>query len=384
LSWAALEAKSRDWRLVALAWIALSGLALAHYRILIFAVFFFAAFFLLHVRKDSARALISRTCLLGVGAGLLFLPWFIHTFAGRITLNFAKQLTTPAETVSSWTQQYNSISDLSAYLPTLLWLLFILCLGWGLWRRERGAVLVGIWWFLILLSANPQWLRLPGEGALSNFAVFIAAYIPAGVFLGSALGWLVQGFQVSGFRFQVAGRLIALLALALLITVSLWGARERVGDVRVAQHALVTRPDIRAAAWIRENTSPQARFLVNSFFAYGDSVIVGSDGGWWLPLLARRQTTLPPITYGMEQGFRPDYVKWINVLPIEIQNKGISHSDVLALLRERGVTHIYIGQEQGRVNYTGPHILQPAQLLASSHFRPVYRQDRVWVFEVAR
>jgi len=43
-------------------------------------------------------------------------------------------------------------------------------------------------------------------------------------------------------------------------------------------------------------------------FAYGDSVIVGSDGGWWLPLLARRQTTLPPINYGSEQGVRADYL----------------------------------------------------------------------------
>jgi hypothetical protein len=54
------------------------------------------------------------------------------------------------------------------------------------------------------------------------------------------------------------------------------------------------------------------------------------------------------------------------------------------MLRERGVTHVYIGQRQGRLNYDGPGILEPRQLLASPHFRPVYHEDRVWVFEVVR
>jgi hypothetical protein len=393
LSWAALEAKSRDWRLVALAWIALSGLALAHYRILIFAVLFLVAFFVLQVREKRTHALLSRICLLGVGAGLLFLPWLIHTYAGRLTLILTQQLTTPAAAVSIWMQQYNAIGDLFSYLPVWLWLPLPLSIGWGLWRRQKGVALVGLWWFLILLVANPEWLRLPGEGTLSNFAVFIAAYIPAGVLLGDTLGsWRMMGDALGlstpamlGIRSAQGWRNAFALVLLLLATGSaLWGARERLGDVRVAQHNLVTRPDLRAAAWIPENTPYNARFLVNSFFAYGDTLIVGSDAGWWLPLLASRQTTLPPINYESEQGTRSDYVEWINALSAEIRNKGINHPDVLAKLGERDITHIYIGQRQGRVNYDGPYVLQPQQLLADSHFHPAYHQDRVWVFEVNR
>jgi len=122
--------------------------------------------------------------------------------------------------------------------------------------------------------------------------------------------------------------------------------------------------------------------LVNSFFAYGDTVIVGSDGGWWLPLLSQRQTTLPPLTYGSEGGPHPDYIQWINALTTEIQNKGIAHPDVLALLRARGITYVYIGQRQGRVNYGGPYVLDPQQLLADPNFRLAYHQDRVWIFQI--
>jgi hypothetical protein len=147
---------------------------------------------------------------------------------------------------------------------------------------------------------------------------------------------------------------------------------------------LVTRPDIQAAEWIQQNTPQDALFLVNSIFAYGDTLIVGSDGGWWLPLLARRQTTLPPINYSSESGPRPDYTPWVNALTTEIQNKGITHPDVLALLHARGVTYVYVGQRQGRVNYGGPYTLEPVQLLANPYFRPVYHQDRVWVFEIVQ
>ena len=66
----------------------------------------------------------------------------------------------------------------------------------------------------------------------------------------------------------------------------------------------------------------------------------------------------------------------------EIGNKGLADGSVLYLLRERKITHIYIGQQQGRVNYDGPLTIDPEQLLTSPFFRPIYHEDRVWIFEV--
>ena len=221
---------------------------------------------------------------------------------------------------------------------------------------------------------------------MSNFAVFIAAYIVVGVVLGAAVGELANRFQISDFRFQIARKGLGVLALALLMVIGLWGARERALEVRPKAHALMTRADVRAMEWVRNNTSRDARFLVNTFFAYGDSVIVGSDGGWWLPFLTHRQTNLPPINYGSEQGARADsradYREWINALPRMIQAKGMGDASVLAEMRARGIRYVYIGQRQGRVNYAGPYVLKPADLLTDARFRLVYRQDRVWVFGV--
>jgi hypothetical protein len=387
-----LKDKIRRWLPVcsaplALAWVTWGGLALTHYRVLIFAVLFIPAFLFLYVRRESWSNLFLKTFWMGIGAALLFLPRFVEVFGGKILLIVASQMSTPAATVAVSTQQYNSIGDLFLYLPSWIWLLFPLAMAWGLWRREKGAALISLWWFLILLAANPQWLQLPGEGALSNFAVFIAAYIPVSVLAGDMLGQVTSKTWVvgSGKWKMKNGSILALALLILVFGVGAWGARQQLGNLQVTNSALVTRPDIRAAEWIQANTSKDARFLVNSFFAYGDTAIVGSDGGWWLPLLAQRQTTLPPLNYGSERGPRPDYVHhWINTLTSEIQNKGVTHPDVLALLHERGVTHVYIGQRQGRVNYGGPYVLEPGQMLASPDFHLVYHQDRVWVFEMLR
>jgi hypothetical protein len=135
-------------------------------------------------------------------------------------------------------------------------------------------------------------------------------------------------------------------------------------------------------AWIRENTREDSKFLINSFFAYGGSAIVGSDAGWWMPLLGERANTVPPLNYGTEQGTQPGYREWVNEVTAQIQKSGIDDAETAALLEERDITHVYVGQQQGRVNYGGPHVLDPRAMVESERYRPVYHRDRVWVFEV--
>jgi hypothetical protein len=64
-----------------------------------------------------------------------------------------------------------------------------------------------------------------------------------------------------------------------------------------------------------------------------------------------------------------------------IETYGITHPTTMETLREFGVTHVYIGQQQGSVNYSGPLRLNPAELSNDSHFNPIYHQDRVWIYE---
>jgi hypothetical protein len=236
----------------------------------------------------------------------------------------------------------------------------------------------------MLLAANPNWFGLPGSGLLTSFAVLIAAYFPASILLGAGFGWLVEALQRFVARLKPVHHInhisVPLIA-GLLVAAGLLATPKQIQRISPAEYALTTQADLRAFEWIQDNLPLQAKFLVNSFFAYDGSAIVGSDAGWWLPLLARRETNLPPLLYLTERGPRPDFPAWVNQLVAQIQDSGLDHSTVLEELKQRGIEYLYIGQQQGLVN-TSQTLIKLDTLTNHPGFELVYHQDRVWIFQI--
>ena len=389
LMWETLSSEKRSYRLLILTGLVLAGLALTHLRVLIFAALFLPAYLIFYLRKDRIRTVLGRTLAFILIAAFLYLPWLIHTSSGQIISIFSNQITTPASQVLTGDDQVTTIGNLFDYLPAVVWLFLPVVVGWGLWRRERAFAVVSIWWWLVLIAGEPGWFGLPGSGAISMFAVLIAAYFPAALFYGAAAGWgaeilltASQGGTVSAAAPRAERRWLAWGILLAALAAGLWGAWLRQADVQIGEHALALRPDLRAYRWIEENLPGDAHFLVNALLAFGKSTTSGTDGGWWLPLLAGRQITIPPMNYTFEDEPRPGYREWINALYKEIEAKGIADPAVLEMLRERRVSHVYIGQQQGSVSHFGVHNFDLDALQSSPDYRPVYHQDRVWIFEV--
>jgi hypothetical protein len=211
---------------------------------------------------------------------------------------------------------------------------------------------------------------------ISNFAILIAAYIPASVFIGAAGGWLIEALP-----FQRNRIFIGLMAVG-MVALGVWGTNQRLKDARFDAYTLAARPDLRASAWIKTNLPEEARFLVNSFPAYNGTIVAGSDGGWWLQFLSGRKTTLPPLLYASEPPPDAAYIPSVDGLTELIYSKGITAPETQAELANRGVHYIYVGQLQGRVGYGGPYPLDPVTLAANPLFNVVYHQDRVWIFEI--
>lgn len=374
LTWEALDEPGPAGRRAAVIALVVGGLGLTHYRVLIFYGSFVVGLLLLALRERSGWKLVRRLAGAGAGSVLLFLPWFWATYGTVVQQMFVIEITTPADQTLALLQEYNQIGDLRTFLAPLGWLTLVIGLGLGLWERRRGMLLLAIWWLLLLIVTNPAWFSLPGTGIISNFALFIAAYLPASVAAGYLAARLMEA---AGQR-----RSMAALAVFLAVGLGLWGATQRLSDLDPRSHALVTRPDLRAAAWIRDNTPPESRFLVNSFFSYGGTSPVGADGGWWLPLLAGRQVTVPPLAYGGEVPLEAAARQRIRELNMEVQESSPGDPDLLALLQAEGVTHVYVGQRQGRVNNPDKSTLDPHLLAQSANYELVYRQDRVWIFEV--
>lgn len=388
-AWSVLENKAIDRPLLVITPIILSALALSHYRVLIFALLLLPILLLMYVHKTGLRMMVVKLFWIGFGSLILFLPWFINVFSGRLLDIIGYQVTTPTDQLTSTYQQYIGIGDLFTYLPPAAWVVLPFLIGWALWRRRKGIAIISSWWFIIFLAANPQWFKFPGTGTITAFAVLIAIFFPASLIIGESSAWAIEkitairGISQPDHSSHVTTKsaYAAVILSILIILVGLWGAQNRRADLDTQKHTLTTRPDMRAANWTKNNLPGDARLLINSFFAYGNSLIVGSDAGWWLPLQANIQTTVPPLNYGSEQGPIPNYIQWVNSLTAMIEQKGINHPQVFEMLESRAISHVYIGQRQGEVNTNEP-LLDINQMLASPHYDPIFHQDRVWIFKI--
>jgi hypothetical protein len=168
------------------------------------------------------------------------------------------------------------------------------------------------------------------------------------------------------------------VVVALLLAVAWLGVQQRKSVLDPA-FQLVTPADEEALAWVRANTAPGACFLVNSFFAYGGSLIAGSDAGWWLPLLSGRCTTLPPLNYGAEAGPDPGYGERVNALAHYLEQNTLDDANTVRYLAAQGIGYVFIGEKGGP-------LLDAEVLRASPYFRPVYAPATEvagpWIFEM--
>jgi len=145
-----------------------------------------------------------------------------------------------------------------------------------------------------------------------------------------------------------------------------------------------------AMQWIRENTPADARFVVNSFPAYAGTLAAGTDAGWWIPLLAQRATTLPPLNYGGEQGEQANYHTNVNALIKKLRGRSLTDTTPLRVdlsrpvalktLDANAIDYVYIGAHA----YPGPDYadwIDTATLRASPFFKLVYARDGVEIFQ---
>ena len=205
---------------------------------------------------------------------------------------------------------------------------------------------------------------------MRSFATLIFLYIPVSLLLG----WLV------GLISARVGRVGKSFALPLLLMgLALWGSW---GQVRIVDptRVLVTRPDMQAMEWIQQNTPEDSLFLVEGYFYEGYSAI-GSDAGWWIPLLAGRSNNMPP-QYALlsERPTEPGYSKAVVDLVLQLEDTGPGTAEGIKTLCNWGFTHAYIGQGQGEVGYPWTALFSAPDLDDSPAFSQVYKRDLVSIY----
>jgi hypothetical protein len=274
-------------------------------------------------------------------------------------------------------EEYREWRHIDGYVPPFLQALSLIAIVWSLVKRRWRVILVGLWALGLASLVAAQLTPIPGGGFQNSFSVMIALYMPVGLLIGWLVGELMALATNRDLAWVNAG------AVLVLVTVALFGARERMTVVDPA-FELVKHADEVAMDWIREATAQDAVFLVNGFTVHGGRSAVGSDAGWWIPLLAGRMNTMPP-QYALynEVETIPGYHQSLVRLVDTLDGYGPTTEVGVDALCRFGVTHVYIGQGQGQVAlHELTPFLVPSDLLASPDFDLLYHQDRVWIFGV--
>jgi len=356
----------------------LAGMTLTYYRMPFYYGVLVAIWWLGWEIARGRRQRRQRIAFLAYAAftmSLFLLPHLLQIAGGNLTASLGKGIarTPPIENILA---DYRVWRDVTFYVPGILLLAAAGALLWSLICKAWNVLALGLWVVVLTLFPAGRLIHLPVSNFMQSFAVVIFLYIPLGLLVGWAVGqistWLTQ-------RVPLVGK--ACLGLC-FVALSVWGSRQEVRVIK-PQYMMVNRPDTRAMAWIRESTLPDARFLVEGFRIYRGHSAVGADAGWWIPLLAGRENTMPP-QYALltEQPLEEGYSRRVVDLVAQLEEVSLSTPEGTSLLCRYGISHVYIGQGQGRVGAGVTQLFAPADLLAAPDLVLVYHQDRVFVFSL--
>src|SRR5207253_11005875 len=132
--------------------------------------------------------------------------------------------------------------------------------------------------------------------------------------------------------------------------------------------------------------------------SYAGRAVTASDAGMWLPVLAGRSVSVPTLAAWTERPLQPDFFTQTRQLaaytqfPIDSEierlvSKGSipkpldpSDPQILALMQQLGVTHVYAGTPGGA---SKPRLNLAAMRKDDCHYKLIYPPDNgVYIFEV--
>jgi hypothetical protein len=362
LVWRWLQTDHR-WSVVPLIGVLAAGTALVHYRVTLM-----AAVAVIVVLAGEAvdqwadwerwKEVSLRLMMAALVAGVLVMPWVWHVL-GTIHTGHANDVSTPERAYFQLRRLGNDVLSHPTNEAFIGLTLLAVLLGW--WRRERPVMILSAWTVAMLLLSSPQL----GGIFLDTVSVVVSLYFPAAV----TIGWLAQlTVDWLAHRWQPLQWVGALALFGL----TLQGAFALASIVEPGA-VYVREDDLPAMAWIQGNTARSAYFMVNTFsWDFAPDYVIGSDAGYWLPLLADRRTVTLPMTYPLERTSAPDLAR--DLAALHHLGGNLASPEAMALLRREGITHVYVGHRGG--------LISVEDLLESPAFDLRYQHGKAYVFQL--
>lgn len=356
-------------RAILLAGAVAAGLALLHYRVLAFYVLGALVLGLdALLRRESAG--LARLVAVGAVAVTLAGGWLLGPFRRGVSRLAADTAALAADRTLSavrpgveaegglsasssapaWWSWGGAVDSLPSWLFTIehngaLLVLAALGLVLALLAGRRGADALLAWLLLALLLVHPTWFGLPSSWLLPRFALAISAWLPTALALALGASVVIGGLARHGQerlpsrRSASLGRRMASIAAVLLVAGGI-AAGWRLRNVANPDTVILTAPDMAAMDWVRRNTPSEATFLVMTGHWHLGSYR-GLDGGYWLPLLTGRGTSMPLSFYAYGPPARAAAVR--AVAEETALGDALEDGALLRLMETVGATWVYVG-----------------------------------------
>ncbi len=365
-------ATARDWVLTGLV---TAGLFLVHTRIflfyLIFAGLFWGGKLAAAVRRRDAGHVKRMLRTVGVMAGVAAVvsaPWlwrFWRGFGSFVAQEVSHGYNAERDgEYFAWNTRY--LFDYGIRR----WLLALAAAGgaWGLFALDWGVILILAWVGGVFLLANCYLVGL--TPLWSNLISVKQVYLPSAVLIGYLASRLLSLIAAKKSAFPRLYRVLPLLASLGVVLAGVVGLFYTV-DLVEPQNGFVRPADLKAMEWIQDNIPQDGLFYICVHF-WTPVVAHGLDAGYWIPLLARRETILPPEVYGSDG--TAEYIAFINRRAHDLL-AAETPARLWEKLREYHVSYVYIGVRKTP--------LKPETFEGSpDKFRLLYSDGGVKIFQV--
>ncbi|MBW6474257.1 MAG: hypothetical protein K0B14_14115 [Anaerolineaceae bacterium] len=244
----------------------------------------------------------------------------------------------------------NHVYAFGLTLQNFGFLIYFLALvgGFVLFVKKKRLLTYLSWWliFSILMIVFQEFILGVSVLTLVNFFYFLS--IPMSLLSGVGMAdafqkidsrLLTVGTKIGNFRYDQVHEVI--LVVILLFSCLLAGYRQ--STIINPKVAMVTPADVRAYQWIEENTTSDAKFLVNSF-KWGDEY-QPVDGGGWITAFTNRQVVFP--------------------------SGGVAFDTIQEVMNDHGVDYVYLG-----------HGLRSISTGWFDDRCAVYQQDGIAIFQI--
>ena len=344
----------------------MSSVFLSHYRVFFLMSLFILLLGIIKILQRHWKEL-RYWLVIGIIVVVLVAPWLIHVvwvaygsqglkmvYPTLPGYNTPKRLEEPIlHFTTNWLAAGGLLTTLSLYFG----------------KKNKVMAWAFLGWCLILVMGALYTPLLTGSYFWDLKTTLLSLSVPFAILVGWGMEELWCVLQQWRYHLLLSGLALFLLTGVYFGTYN-FPKLLRTGNIYLRSGSLV------AIDWVKENTSENALFIANGVQPeWSPGWIIGTNAGYWFPLLARRDTTPPLMIYPLERVSATDVFSGLpaseKILSLANDGKMENASQVL---RHEAVTHIF--------TEAGQWPLMPHALVQDPNLRVVYRQDRVWIFEV--